>query len=117
LRGKETNMNIPVGVPVTITPEAAEHVEKLGMQPELERMLEYLATQIPDVHRLDVVLYPPYDTDVGDKVVIEVIKSLPPGEELDPAVRQWRNWYCDQFGPDVRWNIGALFGYGGGNAR
>jgi hypothetical protein len=111
------NMNIPVGVPVTITPEAAEHVEKLGMRAELERMLEYLATQIAGVHELRVVVEPPYDTDPEERITIEVIKDLPSGDELDPAVKQWQTWYCASFGPDVRWNIGALFGYGGADAR
>ena len=59
-------MNIPAGIPLTITPEAAGHVEKLGMRAELERMLEYLGTQIAGVHRMNVVLEPPYETSIAE---------------------------------------------------
>lgn len=106
-------MNIPTTIPVTIAPEAAEHVAKLGMRPELDRMLEYIGTQIPGVHRMNVTLHPPHDTDPVDKVVIEVTKDLPPSEELDPAVRQWTVWACNTFTPDVLWHVSASFGYGG----
>lgn len=110
-------MNIPASIPLTITPEAAEHVEKLGMRAELERMLEYLATQIAGVREIRVVVEPPYDTDPEEKITIEVTKDLPPRDELDPAFQQWQTWCIDNFPPDVLWNIGALIGYGGADAR
>lgn len=34
-------------VPITITPEAAARVAKLGMQAELERMLEHTRQTVP----------------------------------------------------------------------
>lgn len=87
-------------VPVTITPEAAERVAELGMQTELERMLEHTKQAVDGLLRIDVNLAPPYDTGDEPGILIEPVscKSFRLGDAAD---RAWGEWKIDTFPPDV----------------
>jgi hypothetical protein len=52
-------MTAPGTVPITITPEAEECVARLGMQAELQRMLEHTLQSVPALKRIEVVQDPP----------------------------------------------------------
>jgi hypothetical protein len=93
-------MATPGTVPITITPEAAECVARLGMQSDLERLLEHAVQTIPALRRLEVVLDLPYDTGIEDHLTIEAVRS-DPWRLDDPTWRQWQDWIIQTSPSDV----------------
>jgi hypothetical protein len=98
-------MAAPETVPVTITPEAAAVVAWLGMQTELQRMLEHTLQTVPALKRIEVVLEPPYDTGMEDHILIEATRGDPFRLD-DPTREQWGAWRDETFPPDVGFHIG-----------
>jgi hypothetical protein len=92
-------------IPITVTPEAAECVGRLGMQAELQRLLEHTLQTVPALKRIEVVLDPPYDSGIEDHVTIEATRSDSLRLE-DPTWEQWGAWRDSTFPPDVCWHIG-----------
>jgi hypothetical protein len=87
-------------VPVTVTPEAAARVAELGMQCELERMLEHSRQGCPtcDPSKCDW----PCPTIPATK---PRLSSKPPWTivtlEYDPTEDELGSWKVDTFPPDV----------------
>lgn len=93
-------MPTQTAIPVTITPEAAAHIQKLAMQRELEMMIEHTLQTIPGLRELHVVLEPPYDTGEDDSVVLEAV--TPPTDDVYNACQVWGSWFDATFSPEVR---------------
>ena len=87
-------------IPVTVTPEAAERVAELGMQAELERMLEHSRQTVPGLRAIEVQLALPYDTGDETSVIIQATRAGPFRPE-DPTQRKWDDWQMNSFSPDV----------------
>jgi len=88
-------------VPVTIDPEAAELVAELGMQVELERMLDKAREVIPGLRRLQVVYGEPYDTGPDPAVVIDAYCDPAFHEAANQAWHAYSRWKVTTFHPDV----------------
>jgi hypothetical protein len=87
-------------VPVTILPEAAQRVAELGMQPELERMLEHTQHTVPGLRSIEVQLALPYDT--GDETGITIAATMDdPRLEYDSTDEEWGKWEVRTFPPEV----------------
>src|SRR5262245_56937324 len=80
-------------IPVTIAPEAAERVAELGMQRELERMLDYLRQEVDAVLSVAVRLLMPYDGGYESGIELEVALERPWPDA--PAPRQIREWAAE----------------------
>jgi hypothetical protein len=93
-------MNQTTTIPITIAPEAAEYVQKLGMQREFNQMVEHVRQTAPDLRSIEVNLEPPYDTGDEDRVVIFAFRECPNVLE-DQWDDQWRHWEIQTFSPDV----------------
>jgi hypothetical protein len=88
-------------VPTTITDEAAELIAELGLQAELERMLEQARQTIPRLQRLTVEYRHPYDTGIEPGVLINAY-CIPPAESAaDRTWQQYSYWIIDTFPPEV----------------
>lgn len=85
----------------TVEPEAADLVAELGMQKELERMLEHARQSIPGLLRLQVMFAPPYDTGPDPSVVIEAHRDAAHREPDDQVWNQFSRWKIQAFSPDV----------------
>jgi hypothetical protein len=96
-------MSAPTTIPLSITPEAAEQLARLGMQPEFDRMIEHVRQVVPHLARIEVTL-----NDRGDLAA----PGEPPGISIeafrtDPYVRedrvQWEiwGWKVRTFPPEV----------------
>jgi hypothetical protein len=105
-------MYAPTTIPVTVTPEATAHVAELGMEKELDQMLEHARQTIPGLQRLDVWLAPPYDTGDEDSVIIGITRAFSSRVENDPTWDQWRDWKIQTFPPEVCIHFATLIGYG-----
>lgn len=87
-------------VPVTVTPEAAGRVAELGMQRELQQMLEHAPRLIPGLRSIEVVLELPYDTGDETRITIEATADLnAPG--MHQAEKQYATWVINTFPPEV----------------
>jgi hypothetical protein len=87
-------------VPITILPEAAQRVAELGMQAELECMLEHTRQTVPGLRSIEVQLALPYDTGNETTIVIEAARD-DPHLDYDPTDMDWGGWQVDTFPPDV----------------
>src|SRR4051794_40335597 len=89
-----------ITIPVTVTPEAAARLAELGMQPQLEQMLEHTRQTILRLKRLQVELAEPYDTGSEPGITIWGYCDQPylPG---DLSRRAWGNWKVTTFPPEV----------------
>jgi hypothetical protein len=97
--GLAENMMSPTTIPVTIAPEAAERMAELGMQRELERMLDYLRQEVPGVLSVDVQLALPYDTGDETGIVLEVPLDRPWSDAT--GRRQICDWMVETLSPDA----------------
>jgi hypothetical protein len=88
-------------IPTTITAEAAELVAELGMQAELERMLEHARRTISRLRRLQVEYGPDYDAGTDPAVLINAYRD-PPAEALgDRTWQEFSRWKISTFPPEV----------------
>ena len=94
-------MIAPMSVPVTVTPEAADRIGKLGLQSEMQRMIDYGRRRLPESSRIQVVLY---DRDeVGEEPGLAV-EVFTPFESFDPMARtreKVSEWLVSEFPPAV----------------
>jgi len=93
-------MSAPATVPVTITPEAAARVAELGMQGELEQMIEHARECVAGLRRVEVILEPPYDTGDDPYLTIQAFRPLTSRWD-DPVRQEWGRWKVTTFSPEV----------------
>jgi hypothetical protein len=101
----------PTTVPVTVTPEAATRVAELGMQAELERMLEHTRQAVSGLRAIEVQLALPYDTGDETSIIIQATMD-DPHLEYDPIEDQLGAWQVRTFPPDVCRRFVILTVYG-----
>src|SRR5262245_29368616 len=101
-------MSTSATIPVTVTPEAQARINELGFQAEVDRMIEYARTSLPDVQRIEVTLNKRYDDPSPDGVWIEAQSDRP----YDPQDRtSWdlRYWVGRNFPPQVLEHVGLSY--------
>src|SRR5262245_472448 len=87
-------------IPVSVTPEAAARITELGFQDQVDRMIDYARTALPEIVRITVELNERYDMGGEPGVAVEAWSSRP----FDPAHRiSWKlsEWVVDAFPPEV----------------
>src|SRR5262245_9173959 len=102
-------------IPVTITDEAREYVEELGMREPFQQMLDHAMTSIPRLRELRVTVQPAYD--VGAPCVLFEAITAPPSVPDDPTQRNWGRWRVSTFPPEVFQHFVLLVVYGAADAR
>ncbi len=73
----------PTTIRITVTPEAAVRVAELGMQAELDQMLEHTRQTVPGLKSIEVQETLPYDT--GDETTISAFSRW-----LERCANGWR---------------------------
>ncbi len=109
-------MSAPATVPVTITPEAAARVAELGMQAELERMLEHTRQTVAGLQRIEVTLTSPYDYDRPSPGIDIKAYTDRPFVEGDRTWGEWGRWKVTTFPSEVCEHFVLLLYYGSGDA-
>jgi hypothetical protein len=94
-------MNIPTGVPVTISDEAEAWATTMGLRADLERVLEHAVQEVPGLLRMRVVLVPPYDTGDEDHLVIEALHDAAGFATRADFEKSWCKWEIETFPPEV----------------
>jgi hypothetical protein len=104
----------PETVPVRVAEEAATRVAKLGMQRELEQMIEHAKQTATGLRAISVTLeYDPACVHRDPTVVIWVYRDEP--EDLtvfDRTGWDWNRWQGETFPPEVRIQITMISTYG-----
>jgi hypothetical protein len=103
-------MAAPTTVLVTVSPEAAARVAELGMQAELDRMIEHTRQTVLSLRRIDVVIEPVYDTHDETGIRIEAVQA---GAYPDDGSTEWEwhEWLVAAFPPHVYSNFAVLVRY------
>ncbi len=90
----------PTTIPITVTPEAAARIAELGMQAELDRMLDHTVETVPGLRSIEVQLFETYDA--GDENGLTIWSTrVNPHLADDPTNRQWGAWLVRTFPPGV----------------
>src|SRR5438034_6738237 len=93
-------MSTTVGIPVTVSDEAAAFIAETGLRQEYEMMLEHTKQFIPNLHSVAVTRYDdPEDLD-EPRVVITAWYSVDPPDDIS-AWDEWVRWFVETFPPDV----------------
>jgi hypothetical protein len=93
-------MNPPDTLPITITPEAAARIAELGMQAELDQMVEQARRVVPQLTRIWVELAERYDTG-GEPGVTICAGTRLGAEAAGQIVWDVRRWEARTFPPQV----------------
>jgi hypothetical protein len=88
-------------IPLTVDPEASALVAELGLQAELERMLEHARHTVSGLLQLYVVFAPPYDTGPDPAIVIEAHRDPTARQPDDQTWYRFSRWQIATFSPDV----------------
>jgi hypothetical protein len=84
-------------VPTMIKPKAIEMAKGLGVERELEAILEEGRRTVKGLRSLEVDA--DTDSSMGPEIVIWA--KVDPAYEGDPSHLAWWSWRIEQYGPDV----------------
>ena len=108
-------MSASATIPTTVTPEAAARIAELGIQGEVDRMLEHTRQTIPNLRRIDVTLDDPHGT--GDQPYLTIWATRGDTYHPDDSSRQeWGRWKVTTFPPQVCEQITLVTSYEDGHA-
>ena len=102
-------------IPVTIQPDAAAFLAEIGMEDELERILEHAKATIPHLRALDVVFHDFPETGPPGLTIDAHRDPFPEG--WDRACSVFGRWMVENFSPEVNVNIGLMSYYHGEDER
>ena len=88
-------------VPTIFHPWARTEARGLGVERELDAILERGRQTLQGLRRLEVDL--DTESDMGPAVVIRA--WVDPASENDPSHAAWWNWRIDEYGPEVATNF------------
>jgi hypothetical protein len=108
-------MNAVPMVPVTVRPEAAARVVEMGLQAELEQMLEHVQQVVPQLRSIEVRAEEPYDTGAEPGVSVWAWTGLP-WQQIDAVWRSLARWRGTFFSPAVRERLSVDVLPGGNDA-
>ncbi|MFO0811041.1 MAG: hypothetical protein U0746_20620 [Gemmataceae bacterium] len=94
-----------VEVPTTIQPEAIELVKKLGVERQLEAILEQGRRTVRGL----LGCYVDADTQSEMGPTVDIIARIDPAFEGDPSHAAWWNWRIDQYGPETAASFVVVF--------
>jgi hypothetical protein len=98
---KEPPMTAATTVPVTIEPAAAAYLAKLGLQVELEKILEHTRQVVPDLTRIRVALEPIYEPGFDQILVIEAYVDPDSKQDVGALLWPWNKWMIANFPYEV----------------
>ena len=98
-------MSTTTNVPLTITPEAAEHVARLSLQNELNQAIEQARQTMPGLKSILIKLQPAYDLDIPCLVIEPTIASWAAGLAAEES---WWKWRGEMLPPQVAEHFALL---------
>lgn len=104
-------MSTATTIQVEITPEAKARIDELGMQHELELMLEHTKQAVLGVELIQVETWYDYEEPGPDHLSIMAWRpGVSRGFEDYQPISDWHRWLAEAFHPDVfQWFSFCLF--------
>jgi hypothetical protein len=101
-------------VPVVVSEEAAARVAELGIQREMEQMIDHARATAPGLHAIHVELeYDPSCVHRDPLVAVIAYHDVPPeGAAKDRTSWDWAGWEAVTFPGQVLINMGLFSEYG-----
>jgi hypothetical protein len=93
-------MTISTTVPITVTAEAAARIAALGLETDVDRMIEHVRKDLPEVERIEVILYDRYELGDEPGVSIDIYSH----QRFDAAAAtddRLTRWMVKEFPPRV----------------
>lgn len=94
-------------VPITISTEANELIDAIGLRDEFDRMVEHTLDSVGNLASVKVTVDPSYDTDEGPIVLITGQRGIPLSPD-DRTESHWNVWKFRTFPADVARHFGFL---------
>jgi hypothetical protein len=110
-------MSAIASIPVNVTAEAAAQVAKLGLQAQLQQMIEHTRQSVPGLRCIDVELAPRYDEPKEEPGVTILATRDDPHLDDDPTGRELAHWIVSTFPPDVFRHLLIQIHYESADAR
>jgi hypothetical protein len=88
-------------VSVVIEPDAAARVAELGMEAELQRMLEHLKQSVPNLHTLRVEFDAQCNPDEMASIILWAHREMPEDPLTDDVHWNFGGWLAETFSPEV----------------
>lgn len=103
-------------VPLTITPEAAARIAELGIEAEVEQIVEQTRRMVTNLRRMEIELEPAYELGEEPMLTIGATREAPfvPGDNTRGA---WGLWKVTTFPPEVGQHITLVIVHEDPNAR
>jgi hypothetical protein len=92
-------------IPLTITHEAMNLVQELGLEAELEVMLEHTRKTVPRLHSVQVDRYDHPEDPNDSRIMIAAWQTGPSPIDLTDW-ENWMNWFTEAFPPTVGQHFG-----------
>lgn len=111
-----TNRSSSAKVPITIRPDAAARLAELGMQTEMQQMIDRALQVVPELAAIEVEIAERYDTggEPGVSIVAYSDRAFVP-EDL--ATWDVTDWMVETFPPQVLQHLCLQIISGRSNAR
>jgi hypothetical protein len=104
----ESPMSTTANVPVTISPEAMEFIDRLGQRAEFEAMIDRARQVVPGLRSIEVALDEATEDTPPGVVLWTHRDDITPGDNNDPTFRNWIDWMIATFPPYVCQNFTLL---------
>ena len=108
-------MNALATIPAQVSEEAAQYIERMGLQEPFQRMLKEIPKRIQAIHWIEVGLEHIVDEANRPVVVIHVARVYP-GRD-DPSGRDFGAWETETFPPEICEHLGVHVTYVDAYAR
>ena len=98
-------MTTSMTVPVSVTPEAQARIVDLGIQGEVDRMLDYARRNLPELDRIEITLYDRYELGDEPGLAIDAHSRCPFDHAAERAEQDMVRWQVTEFPPEVLQHI------------
>jgi hypothetical protein len=92
-------------VPLDVTQEAAARIAELGIQAEVERMIDHAVKTVRGIRRVEICLLDPNEMYEEPHLSASAYRDPALWTDEDRDEDQFREWKILNFSPDVLWHF------------
>jgi hypothetical protein len=92
-------------VPLQVTPEAAARIAELGIQAEVDRMIEHAVKTVGGIRRVEIMLMDPYEMYDEPHLSATAYRDFALWSDSNPDVDRFGDWKIESFSPDILWRF------------
>jgi len=92
-------------VPVDVTPETAGRIAELGIQAEVDRMIEHAIKTVRGIRRVEIMLMDPYEMYDEPHLSTSAYRELGLWTDGNPDVGRFDDWKIENFSPNDLWHF------------